>query len=359
MNKIRNVHLIEFLYDLIYVYVLTRLTTSLTARQSTLVTIMICLLLSYLLLQSWFLLNSLVNQHGTWLWYEYVLLGLYLILMIYMSLSFHTVGQPMLRRFSFAMMLMMLIVAFLYLLLSYQMRSRAMLIHTLGPLVLSGIYLLGLLLSLLKGPAFVALFAAAAAGTLIPVFYQRRRALNLRFAQFAQEAELLMICLLASGLYYGVLFIISGNYVWMPIVLLTLILFAGCYILQDDTMLDFRQRYVPLRYVYSHYVMMLSLLGYFMSLHLLYTGLISTTMLKIMVAVSLGVLMIALIITAPYYMKPYHMTRFVAQRMLAGYAFGILVIFMSPILLFVLLGTLWIPASFFYLLLEIYDADET
>ena len=116
--KEKKVELIELFYDLIYVYAISRMTLLVEEPIDGVIDaqhILMYIFFSLLVFQAWLMMTTYVNRYGTWRWYEYVLAGVNMVAVMFLTNTIDAEWtQETASTFNSAMLTMMLSVAVLY-----------------------------------------------------------------------------------------------------------------------------------------------------------------------------------------------------------------------------------------------------
>lgn len=362
--KITKVYLIELLYDFIYVCAISRLTilyAALLRTTPSLTNVLTWTLLVLFLLLSWFQLSVYANRFPLETLTAYGLTGTIILLLIIMTMTMSSSWVKMALPYQAMMMLMIFVLMMLYLFEGTKnVRARSFIRFRLLSLAIILIScLIGCLTALLKwsvATLVIDLLGFAAAHIVMFYFTGKRRYIPVNTTHLLQQFEGMMVLMIAGLLSILVVYF-KGINLYLPILLAIIVLLGVCYLLQADFMLEPKKVQLP-RLIVTHALMAFSLLAFYVGLYLKAFEAHSSIEVRIIMYVAMGVFFLSLMSLASYDYPKYRLAMPIIQRMGAGYIFGGLVIFISPVTLFILLGLLWITTSFFYLLLDVYDYED-
>ena len=86
--KVKPVELIELFYDLIFVYAISKLTALISEPVNGVIApygFFTYIITSFVILQAWLYFTNYVNRYGEWEWYDYILVCVNMIAVIYMA----------------------------------------------------------------------------------------------------------------------------------------------------------------------------------------------------------------------------------------------------------------------------------
>lgn len=122
----KEVQLIELFYDLIFVYAISKLTSLISEPVRGTIplnSIFVYIITSFVILQAWLYFTNYVNRYGKWKNYEYVLVCINMIAVIFMANTISTHWDAMLLPFNVSMLIMLLTVVALYSVQAYKEKS--------------------------------------------------------------------------------------------------------------------------------------------------------------------------------------------------------------------------------------------
>ena len=122
----KPVELIELFYDLVFVYAISQLTGLINEPIDGIIppyNLFAYLITCFVILQAWLYFTNYVNRYGQWKWYEYIIVCLNMIAVIYMSNTISLNWNAMYLTFDISMLIILLTIAILYSVHAYKERS--------------------------------------------------------------------------------------------------------------------------------------------------------------------------------------------------------------------------------------------
>ena len=113
----KPVELIELFYDLLFVYAISQLTDLINEPIGGIIPpydFFSYFVTCFVILQAWLYFTNYVNRYGKWKWYDYVLVCINMIAVIFMSNTILGDWAVMYFTYDVAMLIILLTVAFLY-----------------------------------------------------------------------------------------------------------------------------------------------------------------------------------------------------------------------------------------------------
>ena len=113
----KPVELIELFYDLIYVYAISQLTSLINEPVGGIIpsnNFFAYFVTCFVILQAWLYFTNYVNRYGEWKWYEYILVCVNMIAVIFMANTISGDWSKLYFTYDVSMLVILLTIALLY-----------------------------------------------------------------------------------------------------------------------------------------------------------------------------------------------------------------------------------------------------
>ena len=113
----KPVELIELFYDLIFVYSISQLTGLINEPIGGIIppyNLFAYLITCFVILQAWLYFTNYVNRYGQWKWYEYLIVCINMIVVIYMANTISLDWESTYFIFDISMLIILLTIVLLY-----------------------------------------------------------------------------------------------------------------------------------------------------------------------------------------------------------------------------------------------------
>lgn len=315
--KEKNVELIELFYDLIFVYGISRLTALIGEPVSGLIqanNLFIYIITSFVILQAWLYFTNYVNRYGEWKWYEYLLAGINMIAVIYMTNTISTDWQNMYLPFNVSMLIMLLTVVILYSIPAIKEKSieGAAGNSIINLSVVCTIYIIAIICMLLNYSDIIIWIdvIAVITGAFLPFFIQGHFDKSIiSFPHLVERFELLTIITFGEAIVGMTHFFDISTFNIIPILVFSIIItMFGGYVIQIHNLIDHHREERSLRLMFSHYFIVISINLLTVVLELIHTGEVNHLLAALLAISSLVIFYASIMANTPYYKENIKLT---------------------------------------------------
>jgi low temperature requirement protein LtrA len=360
----KPVELIELFYDLIYVYAISQLTGLINEPVGGIIppnNFFAYFVTCFVILQAWLYFTNYVNRYGEWKWYEYILVCVNMIAVIFMSNTISGDWSKLYFTYDVSMLVILLTIASLY---AVHARKEQSMKGAAGNsisiiLIVCLIYLIAIFASFIGLQQYVLLINVIAiiTGAFLPFFLRGNFNKNIiNFPHLVERFELLTIITFGEAIVGLTHFFDAANFSIVPIlVFLIVITMFGSYVVQIHRLMEHNRVERSLRLMFSHYFIIISINLVTVALELIHGGSVNHWFAGALMIVSLFVFYISIMANKEYYRQNIKLTKVDILIMTMVFAIGtaIILIFISSLYAF-LCGSLIITFGNFLILLMKY-----
>ena len=359
--KIKPVELIELFYDLIFVYAISQLTGLINEPVGGIIppyNFFAYLITCFVILQAWLYFTNYVNRYGQWKWFDYIIVCINMIAVIFMA---NTISLDWIRMY-FAFDISMFIILFTIIILySIQAKKQHSLKNAAGNSItvlsiVCMIYIIAIFMSIFNLTNYVLLIniVAVLSGAFLPFFIRGDfDASIISFPHLVERFELLTIITFGEAIVGLTHFFDVNNFSLIPILVFFIVLtMFGCYVVQIHRLMNHHRVERSLRLMFSHYFIIISINLVTVAFELIYSGGVNHLFASGLMIVSLIIFYISIMVNKKYYKENIKLTKKDIIYMLTVTMIGISIIllFLSNLYAF-LIGSLIITLGNFEVLL--------
>ena len=267
--KQKKVELIELFYDLIYVYAISRLQLLIDGgtgqAEGFVPSFTRYLVFCLIILQGWLYLTNYVNRYGKWRLYDYFLIPINMIAVLYMSNTISANWLNMTFAFNISMIVMLSCVALLYFIqIKTKQPQLSAAKNSLKILaVLCFLYIVSTIVSLFWSSEIAVYIdlLAILAGAFLPFIIKGKfdkKIIN--FPHLMERFELLTIVSFGDAIVTITGFFDVSKFTLLPsaVFILVLSLFS-CYVMQIHMLIDHNKEHRALRLMFTHYFIVIAI----------------------------------------------------------------------------------------------------
>lgn len=357
----KPVELIELFYDLLFVYAISQLTGLINEPVGGIIPpydFFSYFVTCFVILQAWLYFTNYINRYGQWKWYDYVLICINMIAVIFMSNTIQGDWAVMYFTYDVSMLIILLTVAFLYVI---QARKEQTLKGAAGNSItilsiVCAIYVIAIICSFFGFQQYVLAVNVVAilAGAFLPFFIRGKFDKSIiNFPHLVERFELLTIITFGEAIVGLAHFFDALNFSFIPIlVFLIVISMFGAYVIQIHYLMQHNRVERSLRLMFSHYFIIISINLVTVALELIRSGGADPKFAGGLMIVSLIVFYISIIANKQYYRQSIKLTKkdIIFMIMATSLGIAIILIFISNLYAF-LIGSLIITVGNFKILL--------
>lgn len=360
----KPVELIELFYDLIFVYAISQLTGLINEPIGGIIppyNFTAYLITCFVILQAWLYFTNYVNRYGQWKWYEYVLVCINMIAVIYMANTISLDWNTMYFTFDISMLIILLTVAAMYLVHVYREKSlKGAAGNSITILsIVCTIYVIAILCSSFGLHSYVLPLnvLAVLAGAFLPFFIRgnfNKSIIN--FPHLVERFELLTIITFGEAVVGLTHFFDVTNFSFIPILVFFIVLaMFGSYVIQIHRLMEHLRVERALRLMFSHYFIIISINLVTVAFELIHSGEVNHYFASGLMIVSLIVFYVSIMANREYYKQNIKLNKNDILKMIIVFVVGIaiILIFISNLYSF-LIGSLVITFGNFLVLLKKY-----
>ena len=360
----KPVELIELFYDLVFVYAISQLTGLINEPIDGIIppyNLFAYLITCFVILQAWLYFTNYVNRYGQWKWYEYIIVCLNMIAVIYMSNTISLNWNAMYLTFDISMLIILLTIAMLYSVHAYKERSlKGAAGNSITIIsVVCVIYIIAILCSLSGFHQYVLTLNVTAVlmGAFLPFFIRgnfNKSIIN--FPHLVERFELLTIITFGEAIVGLTHFFDVTNFNFVPVLVFFIVLaMFGSYVIQIHRLMEHMRVERALRLMFSHYFVIISINLVTVALELIHSGEVDNYFASVLMIVSLTVFYISIMANRQYYKQNIKLNKRDILGMIIVFIVGITIIlvFVSNLYAF-LIGSLCITFGNFLVLLKKY-----
>ena len=359
--KTKPVELIELFYDLIFVYAISQLTSLINEPVGGIIppyNFFAYLITCFVILQAWLYFTNYVNRYGQWKWYDYLIVCVNMISVIYMANTISLDWTRMYFTFDLSMLVILLTIVILY---SIQAKKQHSLDNAAGNsitilLIVCTIYVIAILLSVFNFTDYIIWLNVLAiiAGAFLPFFIRGNfDAGIISFPHLVERFELLTIITFGEAVVGLTHFFDVENFTLIPILVFLIVLtMFGAYVIQIHRLMQHHRVERSLRLMFSHYFIIISINLVTVAFELIYSGEVNHLFASCLMISSLVIFYISILVNKQYYRQNIKLTKKDILFMLTSTVVGIniLFLFLSNFYAF-LIGSLIITFGNFIVLL--------
>ncbi|WP_405290094.1 low temperature requirement protein A [Methanobrevibacter sp.] len=360
----KPVELIELFYDLLFVYAISQLTGLINEPIGGIIPpydFFSYFVTCFVILQAWLYFTNYVNRYGQWKWYDYVLVCINMIAVIFMSNTILGDWAVMYFTYDVSMLIILLTVELLYVI---QAKKEQTLKGAAGNSItilsiVCLIYLIAILCSFLGFQQYVLAINVLAimTGAFLPFFIKGNFDESIiNFPHLVERFELLTIITFGEAIVGLAHFFDALNFSFVPIlVFLIVISMFGSYVIQIHYLMQHNRVERSLRLMFSHYFIVISINLVTVALELIHSGEVNPLFASGLMIISLIIFYISIIANRHYYRQSIKLTKKDILLMIMATILGmaIILIFISNLYAF-LIGSLCITFGNFLVLLMKY-----
>ena len=360
----KPVELIELFYDLIFVYAISQLTGLINEPVGGIIppyNLFAYLITCFVILQAWLYFTNYVNRYGRWEWFDYLLVCINMIAVIYMANTISLDWSAMYFTFDLSMLIILSTVAILY---SVHARRENSFAGAAGNSItiisiVCIIYIAAIVCSLMGfGDYVIGLnVLAVLTGAFLPFFLKGKFSKNIiNFPHLVERFELLTIITFGEAIVGLTHFFDVSNFNLVPILVFFIVLtMFGSYVVQIHRLMEHNRVERSLRLMFSHYFVIISINLVTVAFELIHSGEVNFYFASVLMIISLVIFYISILANRQYYRQNIKLTKKDILEMTAVSAIGIAVIlvFISNLYAF-LLGSLIMTLGNFIILLMKY-----
>lgn len=360
----KPVELIELFYDLIFVYAISQLTGLINEPIGGIIppyNFTAYLITCFVILQAWLYFTNYVNRYGQWKWYEYVLVCINMIAVIYMANTISLDWNAMYFTFDISMLIILLTVAAMYSVHVYREKSlKGAAGNSITILsIVCTIYVIAILCSSFGLHSYVLPLnvLAVLAGAFLPFFIRgnfNKSIIN--FPHLVERFELLTIITFGEAIVGLTHFFDVTNFSFIPILVFFIVLaMFGSYVIQIHRLMEHLRVERALRLMFSHYFIIISINLVTVAFELIHSGEVNHYFASGLMIVSLIVFYVSIMANREYYKQNIKLNKNDILKMIIVFVVGIaiILIFISNLYSF-LIGSLVITFGNFLVLLKKY-----
>ncbi|WP_405276204.1 low temperature requirement protein A [Methanobrevibacter sp.] len=360
----KPVELIELFYDLLFVYAISQLTGLINEPIGGIIPpydFFSYFVTCFVILQAWLYFTNYVNRYGKWKWYDYVLVCINMIAVIFMSNTILGDWAVMYFAYDVAMLIILLTVELLYII---QAKKEQTLKGAAGNSItilsiVCLIYLIAISCSFFGFQQYVLAINVVAilTGAFLPFFIKGNFDESIiNFPHLVERFELLTIITFGEAIVGLAHFFDALNFSFVPIlVFLIVISMFGSYVIQIHYLMQHNRVERSLRLMFSHYFIVISINLVTVALELIHSGGVNPLFASGLMIISLIIFYISIIANRHYYRQSIKLTKKDILLMIMATILGmaIILIFISNLYAF-LIGSLCITFGNFLVLLMKY-----
>ena len=360
----KPVELIELFYDLLFVYAISQLTGLINEPIGGIIPpydFFSYFITCFVILQAWLYFTNYVNRYGKWKWYDYVLVCINMIAVIFMSNTILGDWAVMYFTYDVAMLIILLTVELLYII---QAKKEQTLKGAAGNSItilsiVCLIYLIAISCSFFGFQQYVLAINVVAilTGAFLPFFIKGNFDESIiNFPHLVERFELLTIITFGEAIVGLAHFFDALNFSFVPIlVFLIVISMFGSYVIQIHYLMQHNRVERSLRLMFSHYFIVISINLVTVALELIHSGGVNPLFASGLMIISLIIFYISIIANRHYYRQSIKLTKKDILLMIMATILGmaIILIFISNLYAF-LIGSLCITFGNFLVLLMKY-----
>ena len=360
----KPVELIELFYDLLFVYAISQLTGLINEPIGGIIPpydFFSYFVTCFVILQAWLYFTNYVNRYGKWKWYDYVLVCINMIAVIFMSNTILGDWAVMYFTYDVAMLIILLTVELLYII---QAKKEQTLKGAAGNSItilsiVCLIYLIAISCSFFGFQQYVLAINVVAilTGAFLPFFIKGNFDESIiNFPHLVERFELLTIITFGEAIVGLAHFFDALNFSFVPIlVFLIVISMFGSYVIQIHYLMQHNHVERSLRLMFSHYFIVISINLVTVALELIHSGGVNPLFASGLMIISLIIFYISIIANRHYYRQSIKLTKKDILLMIMATILGmaIILIFISNLYAF-LIGSLCITFGNFLVLLMKY-----
>ena len=360
----KPVELIELFYDLLFVYAISQLTGLINEPIGGIIPpydFFSYFVTCFVILQAWLYFTNYVNRYGKWKWYDYVLVCINMIAVIFMSNTILGDWAVMYFTYDVAMLIILLTIELLYII---QAKKEQTLKGAAGNSItilsiVCLIYLIAISCSFFGFQQYVLAINVVAilTGAFLPFFIKGNFDESIiNFPHLVERFELLTIITFGEAIVGLAHFFDALNFSFVPIlVFLIVISMFGSYVIQIHYLMQHNRVERSLRLMFSHYFIVISINLVTVALELIHSGGVNPLFASGLMIISLIIFYISIIANRHYYRQSIKLTKKDILLMIMATILGmaIILIFISNLYAF-LIGSLCITFGNFLVLLMKY-----
>ena len=369
--KIKPVELIELFYDLIFVYAISRLTGLINEPIGGIIppyNFFAYIITCFVILQAWLYFTNYVNRYGQWQWFDYIIVCINMIAVIFMANTISIDWIKMYFAFDISMLINIFIsLEFLHriiILYSIQAKKQHSLKNAAGNSItilsiVCMIYIIAILMSIFNLTNYVLSLnvLAVLSGAFLPFFIKGDfDASIISFPHLVERFELLTIITFGEAIVGLTHFFDVNNVNFIPILVFFIVLtMFGGYVVQIHRLMEHHRIERSLRLMFSHYFIIISINLVTVAFELIYSGEVNHLFASALMIISLIIFYISIMSNRKYYKENIKLTKKDIIYMLTATMSGVIIIlvFLSNLHAF-LIGSLIISFGNFEVLLMKY-----
>ena len=356
----KPVELIELFYDLLFVYAISQLTSLINEPIGGVIPLnnfFSYFITCFVILQAWLYFTNYVNRYCEWKWYDYLLICVNMIAVIYMSNTISGEWSVMYLTYDISMLIILLTVALLYAI--HAVKDKALKDAAINSITIISIvciiYLIAIFSSLFGIQEYVLPINVIAilTGAFLPFFFKGNFDKNIiNFPHLVERFELLTIITFGEAIVGLTHFFDVLNFSAVPILVFCIILFMfGSYVTQIHRLMDHMRLERSLRLMFSHYFIIISINLITVAFELIHWGNVNFYFAMALMIISLMVFYISIMVNSAYYKQNIKLTKKDILKMIIIFTIGVIFIlsFISNLYAF-LIGSLIITFGNFAIL---------
>lgn len=356
----KPVELIELFYDLIFVYAISQLTGLINEPVGGVIplyNLFAYFITCFVILQAWLYFTNYVNRYSKWEWYDYLLICINMIAVIYMSNTILGDWSVMYFTYDISMLAILFTVVILY---AIHARKEKTFSGAAGNsikilLIVCVIYCIAILCSLWGYNQYILMINSIAiiTGAFLPFFLKGEFNKNIiNFPHLVERFELLTIITFGEAVVGLTHFFDTTNLNFIPVlVFLIVITMFGSYVVQIHRLTEHMRVERALRLMFSHYFIIISINLVTVAFELINAGGVNHWFVSGLMIVSLAIFYISIMVNEKYYKQNIELTKKDTIEMILVFIIGItiILIFISNLYAF-LCGSLIITFGNFLIL---------
>ena len=316
--KEKKVELIELFYDLIFVFAISKLTSLISQPVNDFIPPVYFfqyIITSFVILQAWLYFTNYVNRYCRWEWYDYIIICVNMISVIFMANMISLDWASMYLVFDIAMIVILSTIGLLYSIhIKKDKDNNAAAKNSVEILtIVCSIYLVAIVCCFLKLWTFVTLFNVLAilAGAFLPFFIRGDFDESIiSFPHLVERFELLTIITFGEAIVGLTHFFDVNSFSLIPIfVFLIVLTMFGAYVVQIHRLVNHLRVERSLRLMFSHYFIVISINLGTVAFELLYEGDVNHYWTCILMIASLALFYISMLANKVYYKDMYSLTK--------------------------------------------------
>ena len=362
--KEKKVELIELFYDLIFVFAISKLTSLISHPINGFIPpvyFLQYLITSFVILQAWLYFTNYVNRYCKWEWYDYIIICVNMISVIYMANMISLDLQSMYFTFDIAMLVILSTIAILYSIhiIKDKKNSNAARNSVEILTIVCLIYLVAIFCNFfgLWGHVSLINVVAILAGAFLPFFIRGDFDKSIiSFPHLVERFELLTIITFGEAIVGLTHFFNVDSFNLIPILVFLIVLtMFGAYVIQIHRLVNHMRVERSLRLMFSHYFIVISINLVTVAFELIYDGAVNHFWNSILILSSLLLFYISILVNKAYYKEDYSLTGKDTVIIILLFLTGssLIFIFINEFYAF-LIGNLIITFGIFGLLLKKY-----